>query len=234
MTALRGGAATLGESSGLILAKHTPNTVVPRGRWEIAPFCIDTFPLPGRAGDPWPTDGLNKVQVREQIEPWLWSQGRRLCTVAELMFAAGGSEGLRYPWGDAPRAGVCDPKDEAPDPMGSVATCVSPTGVREFQVRSTWARLDATTLSALTDAGGHTQPGFDGGYTVWGGLVRDDTYYAPTNAGVHFHQDDAPAFNDDGLRTCAWPAPVEPAHEASWAVAMEALRERRTLRGLAP
>ncbi len=232
MLALAGGPATLGEDDAAILRKHSPNTVVPRGDYVVAPFCIDTYPLPGTAGASWPTDGLNKPQIRETVEPWLWGQGRRLCTVSELMFAAGGAEGLRFPWGNTRKDGVCDPKDEAPDPMGSFPKCESPTGAREFQVRSTWARLDATTLAALSAAGADTQPGFDGGYTVWGGLVRADTYYAPTNSGVHFHQDDAPAFNDDGLRTCAWSGAVSGEQQATWDAAMKELSASRLLAGL--
>lgn len=234
MLALTGGPATLGESDPRMLSKHGPNTVVPRGDYAITPFCIDAWPLPGPAGAPWPTDGLSKPQVRDRVEPMLWRVGRRLCTVSELMFASGGSAGQRYPWGESHRDDLCDPKDEAPDPMGTYAKCVSPSGAHEFQVRSTWARLDSTTLRAITAAGAGTQPGFDGGYTVWGGLVRSDTYYAPTNFGVHFHQDDAPAFNDDGLRTCAWSGTVTPELEAQWQKTLDGLRESLLLDGLTP
>jgi hypothetical protein len=150
------------------------------------------------------------------------------------MFASGGATGQRYPWGETYRDDLCDSKDEDPEPMGSYAQCVSPTGAYEFQVRSTWARLDDVTLTALTVSGASTQPGFDGGYTVWGGLVRADTYYAPTNFGVHFHQDDAPAFNDDGLRTCAWSGMVTQGMETQWQTILGELRGSRLLKTLRP
>lgn len=229
MIGIQTGPAELGEADGALAAKYTPNTVVPRSVYSVPAFCIDRYPLPGRQGDAWPTDGLNKKQVREQVEPWLHRHDRRLCTVAELMRAAGGPLGQRYPWGDDPSAEICDIKDDAPDAMGTFAGCVSPDGLRDLQVRSTWARLDPQTLERMTAAGAADQPGFDGGYAVWGGLVRTDTYYAPTNFGVHFHQDSAPGFSDDGLRTCAWPSAG--AHP-DWAGAMDRLRERKRLAGL--
>ena len=226
MVGIAGGPATLGEGDATRARKYQPNTVVPRGPYDVQGFCIDRFPLPGSAGDAWATDGLGRAAIRDRVEPWLWAQGRRLCTVAELMRAAGGPDGRRYPWGEEHALDVCDARDEAPAVMGSYSGCVSPDGIADLQVRSTWARLDDTTRARLTAAGAHMQPGFDGGYAVWGGLVRDDTYYAPTNFGVHFHQDSAPAFNDDGLRTCAWPGAVTtPAYTA----AVARLRSRRLL-----
>lgn len=230
MLGIAGGPAELGEADVEGSAKYRPNNVVPRGSFALDGFCIDRFPAPGTEGDPWPRDGIAKKQLREQLEPWLWARGRRLCTVAELMRAAGGPTGARYPWGQEPGTAPCDPDDESPKAMGTYADCVSPEGVRDLQVRSTWARLDPRTLALLTDAGAATQPGFDGGYAVWGGLVRTDTYYAPTNFGVHFHDDEAPAFNDDGLRTCAWPGAT--ADPAGWTAAMTQLRARRSLGAL--
>ena len=231
MVLVPGGPAELGESDPDLAKPYSPNTVVPRGRYELASYCIDTFPLPGRAGDPWPTSGITPAGIRT-VEAMLHEHGRRLCTVAELMRAAGGAEGLRYPWGDDPAAPpVCDPDDESPQPLGTFAGCASPAGLRDLQVRSTWARLDPVTEAALTKAGAHTQPGF-GGYTVWGGLVRQDTYYAPTNFGVHFHPGGAGSYTDDGLRTCAWPG-APPTESEAWQRRVERLRRDRSLEGLA-
>jgi len=223
MVGIVGGPATLGESDPAMITTYGPNTVVPRGEYTLPAYCIDEWPAPGRAGAAWPTDGLHKRLLRDTVEPLLWAHGRRLCTVAELMRAAGGASGRRYPWGQVRDTTRCDSKDDAPEVMGTYPDCVSPSGVREVQVRSTWARLDATTLAALTEAGAAAQPGFDGGYAVWGGLVRDDTYYAPTNFGVHFHLADAPGFNDDGLRTCAWSGAVSDEQQAGWRALMDSL-----------
>ncbi len=234
MIGLIGGAARLGETDPAQLARYGPNTVVPESDYSLSPFCVDRWPVPGPEGAPWPTDGLDKPGVRDGVEPMLWAHGRRLCTVAELMYAAAGPEGWRFPWGDTHRADLCDDKDEAPDPMGTFAGCVSPRGLREIQVRSTWARLDPTTLAALTTSGASLQPGFDDSYAVWGGLVRGDTYYAPTNFGVHFHQAHIAGFNDDGLRTCAWSGAVSDAQQASWEQALGRVRESRLLSRLTP
>ncbi len=231
MIGVAGGPATLGESDPERARRYRPNNVLLRAPFVIDGFCIDRFPVPGAKGDPWPEDGIGKKQLREHIEPWLWERGRRLCTVAELMRAAGGADGLRYPWGEEAGDPPCDANDDTPEPMGTYESCVSPDGLRDLQVRSTWALLDRTTSGLLLAEGAHTQPGFDGGYVVWGGLVRDDTYYAPTNFGVHFHLDAAPAYSDDGLRTCASPeATPDP---AGWAAAMTRVREQKTLTALA-
>jgi len=230
MIGIAGGPATLGESDAERSRPYRPNNVVPRAPFAIDGFCIDRFPVPGALEDPWPEDGIAKKQLRETSEPWRWARGRRLCTVAELMRAAGGASGQRYPWGEEVGTPPCDANDEAPEPMGTYAECVSPDGLRDLQVRSTWARLDPTTSGLLAREGADSQPGYDGGYTVGGGLVRDDTYYAPTNFGVHFHDDAAPGFSDDGLRTCAWPGAT--ADLVGWDAAMTRVRQQRKLAAL--
>ena len=71
-------------------------------------------------------------------------------------------------------------------------------------VRSSWGRSTA-------------QDELEAPFVVVGGLVREDTVYAPTNFGVHEHKlTDPRNFEDDGIRLCADPGGVTSAQERAW------------------
>jgi len=131
--------------------------------------------------------------------------GRRLCRVEELLLASAGPDNWRYPYHPEERSpDACDPNDPSPDPFGSFVGCSSPLGVRDFLVRSSWAR---------SSGGGAS----DAEFVVVGGLVREDTVYAATNFGVHEHlRTDPRNFEDDGVRLCRDPGQVDAAREAAW------------------
>ncbi len=50
---------------------------------------------------------------------------------------------------------------------------------------------------------GYALPVGEGGFGVWGGTSRTDTFYAPTNFGIHFHDEADDSYMDDGFRVCA-------------------------------
>jgi hypothetical protein len=71
-------------------------------------------------------------------------------------------------------------------------------------VRSSWARADSGAKGS-------------GELVVVGGLVREDTTYAPTNFGVHGHLITDPRnFEDDGLRLCAPPGIPNSSQAEAW------------------
>jgi hypothetical protein len=162
-------------------------------------FCIDPYPFPGQAGDHYPVDGL----AYHELPVWdalLRAYGRRLCTPEELLWAsAAGPANLPYAVGQQ-RSMLCEPFDdwERMSPMGSWPACVSPWGLYDFNVMSSWATASLDIDLAREES--HPKD-----YCVVGGTARDDTYYAPTNHGIHSHGlEDFPYF-DDQLRVCADP-----------------------------
>ena len=201
MVLIGAGALQLGETDPENWVAYRPNTLVLARSYTLRAYCIDRLPLPGRAGAPWPRTGITRNEI-EAVEQSLWRHGRRLCSVAELLRAAAGPGNSRFPWTPAPTP-PCDPSDDAPAPLGTHQGCVTSEGVRDFGVRSSWARMDPITHAMLIEEGAGTQPGFDADYVVWGGLVRTDTYYPPTNFSVHFH-DPGGGGIDDALRSCSW------------------------------
>jgi len=179
-------------------------TIIPVSNYTIDDFYIDRYPFPGIEGEQWFTDGTHHITI-EALDLALAEFGRRVCTIAELMYAAAGPDNHRYPFGDGSTwDNSCDPDDENPSPIGAFPGCESEFGIRDFQVRSTWGRLDATTISAMQETTqGADFPG-DLTYAVWGGTSRDNTFYAPTNFGFHTHDRLAEdLYLDDGFRVCA-------------------------------
>jgi len=159
-------------------------------------FCIDRFPFPGE-GQTWSQDPLDWERA-DAFSAVAEAHGRRLCTVAELVLASAGSENWRYPYDRLEyRADRCEPGDLTPSaPIGSFEDCVSPYGVRDFMVRSTWAVLDDQAGEEIrayyyTDTGLLIPGG--GYYAVWGGSAVQDTFYAPNNFGLHFYGPGDPA-----------------------------------------
>ncbi len=205
----------LGEEDLLIISRYGGDgsenqTIIPHSSLSLDPFWIDRYPFPGLEGQDWFVDGLSHEMV-SQLDDWLGDYGRRACTVSELLYAAAGRDNQRYPYGDGSfDINACDPDDSNPEPLGTYTTCESPLGIRDFQVRSTWAQLDAQMLDVMMAT--PQQPGFPGDYThaVWGGTSRTDTFYSPNNFGFHVHDVLDEAYVDDGFRVCAGPdAPTD-------------------------
>ncbi len=187
---------------------------VPPVALDVDPFCVGIFPLPGRPGDHWPADGLEAMEV-PRMEGWLHGAGVRLCSADELVWAtAGGTANRPYATGLSPPR-TCEPSFSWPDmkPFGSWPDCVSPWGLRDLHVASSWA----TASPAIDEARmAHRR----GPYVVVGGTNRLDTFYAPTNFGHHLHDPGDPPFFDDQLRACATPGAVE---AATWEILKEAM-----------
>jgi hypothetical protein len=224
MIFVHGGRHRLGEPDPDPQARWYPNQVLLRRDVELPPFCMDRFPFPGGPGAPWPRDGL-RLEDLPAVEAELAAHGRRLCQPWELVLAQAGPGNARYPTSQGqPSAQACDPRDAAPQPTGTLAECRSTLGFHDFATRSTWSRLDETVRAALTEQGAQHQPGADGDYGVVGGLARDDTYYAPSNFGIHFHVPGQERWADDGLRACAEPGAVDPARETAWNARLAAFR----------
>ena len=202
MLALPAGNYLLGEADAA-WAQRFPEGLIVAQNWALGPACVAQDPFPG-APHPWFPDGLILGDF-PQLERALSATGRRLCSVGELLLASAGASNWRYPYHSSSRSrDLCDPNDPAPDSFGSHAGCISPVGARDFMVRSSWARADSGAK------------GF-GGLVVVGGLVREDTVYAPTNFGVHGHLITDPRnFEDDGLRLCAPPGIPNSGQAEAW------------------
>ncbi len=181
---------------------------------QVERFCIDPFPFPGQAGDHYPVDGL----AFRQLPAWdrlLQAYGRRLCTPEELLWAsAAGPANLPYATGSQ-RSMLCEPQDdwERMAPLGSWPACVSPWGLYDFNVMSSWATASGPIDLAREES--HPKP-----YAVVGGTSREDTYYAPTNYGIHSHGLEDFPYYDDQLRVCADPGVH--ADPAAWQIFRQA------------
>ena len=213
------------EEGAVVLGEWDPNRLSdPQGEayqyalseeeYSGSAYCIDEYPFPGQ-DEEWAVEALYYEQL-PSLEQRLAAGGRRLCTVTELMLAAAGPENWRFSTDPEQRiAGDCDPDDMSPDPIGSHSRCRSPLGVHDFNVRSSWARI-----------GESERPVLEGlipeellPYAVYGGTSRSDTFYAPTNFGLHFHDEglmEGGGYKDDDLRTCADPETSTPEREAAW------------------
>lgn len=215
--------ASLGEWE-LSVEESYVGTVLTEQDYDLDAWCIGEYPLPGFQGQAWPSDGLSVAQLTA-VEARLSEHGRRLCTVGELLYAAAGQDNWRHPYDAAERVeGTCDPDDLNPQPLGTYGGCVSPLGLRDLEVRSSWAVLDDTSRQGLE---GNYENGFPGGGTwvAWGGTSAADTYYAPSNFGVHFHEEDEEAYTNNGLRICAEVGQVDEDEEAAWSTQVADLLE---------
>jgi hypothetical protein len=221
MVEVEGLSVSLGETDPALLEAYQGQVLEARG-YTLDSYCIDQFPFPGRRGDPWPTDELDWDTV-EAFAELAEAHGRRLCTVAELLYAGAGLYNWRYPYdADVFVADQCDPSDVTPTaPLGSFPSCTSPLGVQDFMVRSTWGVLDEQSGEQLrafyeTTDGGTLIPG-GGVYAVWGGSASQETFYAPNNFGVHFYGPEDPGYINESVRTCA-PVGTPPEDvDADWA-----------------
>jgi hypothetical protein len=227
MIEIDGGRYSVGERNPTTVEQYT-GTVIPATTVRLEPYCVDRFPVPGREGDTWPEDGLNWDQVA-QLEDLLPRYGRRLCSVSELLFAAAGPDNWRLPYHpSAQEDGVCDIEGNTPSPIGSYPDCVSPFGVRDFMVRSSWATFDPFTYGAVRPQWDNDFPG-EGVYAIYGGTAATDTFFAPSNYGIHFYGPGDPSYTTDGLRTCAAVGVPDAAIDDAWAAQMAALAENGSL-----
>jgi hypothetical protein len=209
MVHVEGGAFVLGEGGDPAHQPSQYNAVIRQTTVEVTDFCIDALPFPGREGAAWPADGLGR-EAAERLDRGLADHGRRLCSVSELVVASAGSDNWRYPYDpELHRTGLCDPDDSHPRPLGTFEACSSRSGVRDLQVRSTWARLGRSMRNHLESYGAPNRPPHLGGgmpedrtYAVWGGTARSDTYYSPNNFGVHAHDAAEGTYLDDTTRVC--------------------------------
>lgn len=227
MIQIDGGSHSLGERNPTN-NEDWAGTIIPVTTVRLEPYCVDRFPVPGREGDTWPQDGLSWDQVA-QLEELLPRYGRRLCSVAELLYAAAGPDNFRLPYHpSAYEEGTCDIEGNTPSPIGSYPDCTSPFGVRDFMVRSSWATFDPFTYGAVRPQWDNDFPG-EGRYAIYGGTAAQDTFFAPSNYGVHFYGPGDPSYTTDGLRTCAAVGVPHAAVDEAWATQMAALAEGGSL-----
>lgn len=208
----------LGEGDPILQERYAGQQVLLRA-FTLEAFCIDRFPFPGE-GQAWTQDPLDWDRL-EAFKGVAEAHGRRLCTVAELMLAAGGTENWRYPYDRLDyREGRCEVGDLTPSgPIGSFEECTSPLGVRDFMVRSTWAVLDDQAGEDIrayyyTDTGLLIPGG--GEYAVWGGSASQDTFYAPNNYGLHFYGPGDPGYVNESVRSCAAVGSGSAAADTAW------------------
>ncbi len=228
MLLVSGGTFELGEGDDPEEQPNQVNAVIRRGTFTVESFCIETFPFPGRDGAEWPSDGLSHPQAAA-LDALVAQHGRRLCSTTELLLAAAGPGNWRYPYSAEARSdGICDPSDTAPQPLGTFEGCSSPTGGRDFLVRSAWARLDAPMRTHMATYGAPNRPPHVGGgmpdvfdYAVYGGVGRTDTFYASTNFGAHGHNADEGQTLDDSTRICRDPEPISIEQEGRYAALVD-------------
>lgn len=237
MLAVAGGTFELGESDSDWLIP-TPDdswedlypgldllgkTTIYLSSFVIADFCMDRFPFPGVEGAAWPADGLN-LDTMDELELQLAEHGRRPCAITELLLAAAGPDNWRFPYDEDERlAGVCEPDDDHPGPIGRLEGCESPLGFRDFSVRSTWGRLDDQVLDVLAPYDGPIHPPWDGAgqadeepFAVYGGTTRSGSFYNATNFGIHSHPRSIELYLDDGFRLCTDPGQPSAGLETTW------------------
>ena len=234
---IEGGRFYLGEADPLVVINFDGGqsdfqTIIPESSIQVDGFWIDRYPFPGVPGDDWFPDGLN-MQVVATLDSWLQEYGRRACTISELLLASASQDNHRYPYGDGDYdSTACDPDDSNPSPIGSFPDCVSATGVRDFQVRSTWVRLDRDMVLVMAETQQADDFPGDHEFAVWGGTSRTDTYYAPNNFGFHMHGVDDVAYQDDGFRVCAGPNAPSEAQDTAYTYWLEDVRAAGSYAGI--
>lgn len=229
MIEVDGGTLSLGEADSTMLERYL-GTIIATTTVRLEPFCMGIFPLPGRDAADWPTDGLDWSNV-ETLDASLPEYGRRLCTTSELMLGATGPENWRYPYDNSQYDGaICDVDSSTPSALGTYPDCVSDLGFRDFMVRSSWAVLDPFVYSSLREQWDNDFPG-DGVYAVYGGTSAQDTFFAPSNYGIHFYGPGDAVYRTDGLRVCAPVGEPDPTVEAAWQVRLDELAASRSFAG---
>ena len=226
MIEVEGGTFSLGEGDSTIVENYF-GTIIATTTVRLESFCMATFPLPGRDGADWPNEGLGWSDV-EALESQLPEYGRRLCTTSELMLGAAGPDNWRYPYDNNQyTVETCDVESNTPSALGAYPDCESALGFRDFMVRSSWAVLDPFVYSSLREQWDNNFPG-DGVYAIYGGTSAQDTFFAPSNYGIHFYGPDDAVYRTDGLRVCASVGEPDATVEASWQTRLDELAESRS------
>ena len=163
----------------------------PRGRFDVAAFCIDTHEFPGEGRRP--LADVTWVQARVACEVL----GKRLCSEDEWTYGCGGVLGWLRPYGDLHVPGLChadvaeEGRYELVVPGGSLDGCRSPWGTFDQEGNvSEWVA-------------GRREPGSDDRW-VLGGTMWPGVYGSGCQA-RHAHPQMAPVSGDDGFRCCADP-----------------------------
>ena len=208
MIALEGGEAWIGRLVPRYGVDQVPGFMV-----SVDAFCIDSLPFPGQKGDLWLEDGLEAGKLAHWQEV-LAQYERRLCTVEELLWAtAGGSANRAYLTGPKPPT-HCEPNSSWGDMrgLGEHTGCVNEWGIRDVNVASVWAAASVEVDQVRGQSRWRD-------FVIVGGTNRPDTFYAPTNFGLHAHDPGDSAYFDDQLRVCADPGQ---GLEAEWQLFREA------------
>ncbi len=209
--------------------------VIPVHPVEVAPFCIDAYPFPGK-GARYTRDGMTAWDAERLAE--LLATGRygprRPCTMTEFEVAVAGPRGnRRFVFGNgAPDPDGC-PLDA---PIGADPDCADPeTGVHDYAaVMSHWVVADPDFVAHACPeppclAAGD-RPLRAGAWVVAGGTRRLQTRQAPLTPHTwHDHGEPNPAGcdamgEDDQPVICADPTGTTPEAEARWAALVEVAR----------
>ena len=193
---------------------------------NVAPFCIERFPFPGRS-NAYTKDGLSvwdAHQLRTLLESGRYGP-RRMCTYTEFQAAVAGlSENRRFVFGDTYIKGICET-----DTVGADPRCRNPTtGVADYgAVHSHWVIADPQFVLKACDSppcrGAGNRLLKNGQLIVAGGTNRAQTRQAPfTPHTWHDHGEptkDACGFHgwDDQPVICSSPGEYSQSQNDQWA-----------------
>jgi len=99
-------------------------SVIPAG---VAPFCIDRYEWPNRAGKT-PQAAVSWVRAHMYCS----DEGKRLCTAEEWRSACSGGADRAYPYGPAYESGRCPCEGEAAHPSGRFPSCNEGFGLHDM------------------------------------------------------------------------------------------------------
>ena len=205
--------------------------VIPVHAVEVASFCIEAYPLPGK-GHPYPTDGLS-VWDAHQLTRSLHPDGLSPSTLHHDRVSGRRRRVEVQPAvcvRDRHVAGVCEG-----DTIGATGLHERETGVWEYGAATVIGRertpCSSRTLVRLRRVAAGNRESTEGMYIVAGGTDRAQTRQAPhTPHTWHDHGEptqDSCGFHgwDDQPVICADPGPEEPAAAAAWASFIAEVRE---------
>ena len=200
--------------------------VIPVHAVTVAPFCIDTFPFPGKGGQ-YAVDGMS-VWDAHQLDTLLQTGrygDRRMCTATEFQAAVAGlNSNQRFVFGDTFIDKICDGAA-----IGAAKACVNAeTSVAEYgAVHSHWTIADPSFVASACPEppclGAGNRPLGVGMYIVSGGTGRVQTRQAPfTPHTWHDHGEatvGACGFSgwDDQPVICSDPTIPTPEQNKAWA-----------------
>ena len=211
-------------------------------------FCIDEAHFPGR-GYPWPNgeNGGSSQRLAETLRDGLPALNRRLCTYGEKLYATAGPQNWWFGHSPADPAGAeCEYETRtrnggAPKrPIGGYTDCTtkhSSWTLYDIDARATWLTRDARTREVMTAWWGEeldASPNVLMLNAALSGLALGPggSDWVPTTAGYHCHAADCglndtdgpdTLYVDDGFVFCADPHSLDPAIEARFAQAREAV-----------